>query len=343
LNAYKKVQVLASSDTHSFNYSATGATITATCSADDCPLPNKTATLTLTAPTLTTYGQTSEGISANATLTGLDAFNAATGLDVAATNIKYYNVVKVEIEGSTYERLDTDHPLNAAPTDAGKYGAGITLENVKTSAGEGNRVRALVSYTIAKAAETAPTADAAKAHEILLCVQTGKTMSDGSHFKFEGDGYHVPKNEEFINNFSFLPESIANQAEIANKCKFRFKKKDITMPAFPTGNKSMEDLFVEECWKGFHERFDGTDIDVNLYKERLEHEMSIIAQMKFQAYFLIVADFIGYAKKNGIAVGPGRGSAVGSLVSYCLKITNLDPIPYGLLFERKKIALVKPR
>lgn len=178
------------------------------------------------------------------------------------------------------------------------------------------------------------TAEAAKAHEILLCVQTGKTMSDANHFKFDGDGYHVPTNEEFINNFSFLAESIANQAEITQKCAFRFSKKDITMPKFPTGDKSMEQMFIDECWKGFHKRFEGSDVDVDAYKERLEYEMGIIAQMKFQAYFLIVADFINYAKDNGIAVGPGRGSAVGSLVSYCLGITNLDPIPYGLLFER---------
>lgn len=187
------------------------------------------------------------------------------------------------------------------------------------------------------------TKEAAKAHEILLCVQTGKTMTDANRFKFDGDGYHVPTNKEFIDNFSFLKESIANQAEIAQKCEFRYTKKDITMPKFPTGDKSMEQMFIDECWKGFHQRFDNSDVDMNVYKERLEYEMSVIAQMKFQAYFLIVADFIGYAKNNGIAVGPGRGSAVGSLVSYCLGITNLDPIPYGLLFERKEIALVKLR
>lgn len=187
------------------------------------------------------------------------------------------------------------------------------------------------------------TKEAARAHEILLCVQTGKTMTDMNRFKFDGDGYHVPTNEEFIQNFSFLKDSFINQAEIAQKCAFRFSKKDITMPKFPTGDKSMEQMFIDECWKGFHKRFDGSDVDIEAYKERLEYEMSIIAQMKFQAYFLIVADFIGYAKDNGIAVGPGRGSAVGSLVSYCLGITNLDPIPYGLLFERKEIALVKPR
>ena len=187
------------------------------------------------------------------------------------------------------------------------------------------------------------TKEAARAHEILLCVQTGKTMTDVNRFKFDGDGYHVPTNKEFIDNFSFLKESVSTQAEIAQKCAFRFSKKDITMPKFPTGDKSMEQMFIDECWKGFHKRFDGSDVDIEAYKERLEYEMGIIAQMKFQAYFLIVADFIGYAKDNGIAVGPGRGSAVGSLVSYCLGITNLDPIPYGLLFERKEIALVKPR
>lgn len=173
-----------------------------------------------------------------------------------------------------------------------------------------------------------------QAHEILLCVQTGKTLSDPSHFRFDGDGYHVPTNKELCELFSFLKESIANQAEIVKKCEFNFSKTEITMPVFPTGDKTIEELFVEECWKGFHERFDDSDVDIDAYKERLEYEMGVISQMKFQAYFLIVADFIKYAKDNHIAVGPGRGSAVGSLVAYSLKITDLDPIPYGLLFER---------
>ena len=127
---------------HNWSYEAHGATITATCANTDGGHDGETtATLTINAPALTTYGGTG---SAEATLTGLDAFNTATGLAVSATDIKYYNVVKIEIDGSTFERLDTENPLNAAPTDAGKYGAGITLEAEEST-------RAFVWYTIAKA------------------------------------------------------------------------------------------------------------------------------------------------------------------------------------------------
>ena len=131
-----------SSHAHNWSYEASGATITATCANTDGGHDGETtATLTINAPALTTYGGTG---SAEATLTGLDAFNTATGLAVSATDIKYYNVVKIEIDGSTFERLDTENPLNAAPTDAGKYGAGITLEAEEST-------RAFVWYTIAKA------------------------------------------------------------------------------------------------------------------------------------------------------------------------------------------------
>jgi len=173
-----------------------------------------------------------------------------------------------------------------------------------------------------------------RAHEVLLCIGTGSTMANPNHFKFSGEGYHVLSNEEMVDTFDMLGEAIYTQAEIVEKCQFRFKKKEIVMPHFPTGELSIPETFVIDCWNGFNKRFKNSKIDMDVYKKRLEYEILIIKQMKFEAYFLIVADFIKYARDNGIAVGPGRGSAVGSLVSYSLYITNLDPIPYGLLFER---------
>ena len=177
-------------------------------------------------------------------------------------------------------------------------------------------------------------AESKKAHEVLLCIGTGTTMTNEKRFKFEGTGYHVFTNKEMIDTFSMIGEAVSNQLEVVQKCKFRFKKQEISMPLFPTGGLTTNEAFRKACWDGFEERFGNADIDFEVYKERLEYEISVISQMKFEAYFLIVADFIKYARDNGIGVGPGRGSAVGSLVAYCLKITNLDPIPYGLLFER---------
>lgn len=174
-------------------------------------------------------------------------------------------------------------------------------------------------------------------HEILLCMQTGKTLNDPSRMKFSGDGYHIHTADDMDERFSFIPEAIDNTLEIAEKCsKFELQLGKIYMPKFEIPEGETENsLFEKLAWEGFDKRFeDQEQLKDSVYIDRMKHEISTIQNMGFSAYFLIVADFIGYAKKNGIMVGPGRGSAVGSLVSYALGIIDLDPIPYDLLFER---------
>lgn len=184
----------------------------------------------------------------------------------------------------------------------------------------------------------------AYAHEVLLCIGTGKRMDDPTHFKFDGDGYHVLTNEEAYERFKAYPQAIQNQMEIAEKCQFYFEDTHVTMPAYNVPAPYTEaEYFNKLCWDGFKERFENSDVDQKVYKERLEYELGIIHQMGFEGYFLIVQDFINWAKNKGIAIGPGRGSCVGSLAAYCMKITDLDPIPLDLLFEREEIAFVKPR
>lgn len=177
----------------------------------------------------------------------------------------------------------------------------------------------------------------AKNHEILLCIQTGKTMSDADRMVFPGTGYHIHTAEEVEELFRDLPEAIDSTLEIAEKCNLELEFGKVYMPHFevpaPFANENA--YFKHLCWQGFEDRFKGTTkYNDPEYRHRLEYEIEVIEKMGFEGYFLIVWDFIRFAKENGILVGPGRGSVVGSLAAYCLKITDLDPIPYGLLFER---------
>jgi len=176
-----------------------------------------------------------------------------------------------------------------------------------------------------------------KIHEILLCLQTGKTLSDPDKMVFEGDGYHIHTPEEMEEKFKDIPEALDNTLEIAEKCsKFELQLNKLYMPKFDVPEGETENSYFEKLvWEGFRKRFEGKpEYSSSEYNDRLKLEMRIIEKMGYASYFLIVQDFINYAKNNGIMVGPGRGSAVGSLVSYSLGITDLDPIPYGLLFER---------
>lgn len=201
---------------------------------------------------------------------------------------------------------------------------------IKLSAETGIKLVATTDshYTLASDKET---------HDILLCLQTGKNLSDENRMRFRGNGYHIHTVEEMEDKFKFLPEALDSTIEIAEKCsELEIELGKLYLPEFevPEGSNT-HDHFSKEVWDGFHLRFDGTPMVTDpVYLERLDYEIKIIAQMGYEAYFLIVADFINYAKSNGIMVGPGRGSAVGSLVSYSMGIVDLDPIPYGLLFER---------
>ncbi|MDR3578393.1 MAG: DNA polymerase III subunit alpha [Oryzomonas sp.] len=184
----------------------------------------------------------------------------------------------------------------------------------------------------------------ARAHEVLLCIQTGKTMSDPTHMKFTADEFYVKTPEEMARAFSYAPEAIANTIAIAERCDLEIPlNKEYYFPHFePPVGKSHDEMLEDLASEGLKERMitilaKYPDMPLErqqAYFDRLRIELDCIRQMQFPAYFLIVSDFINWAKNNGIPVGPGRGSAAGSLVAYAIKITDLDPMPYNLLFER---------
>jgi DNA polymerase III subunit alpha len=178
----------------------------------------------------------------------------------------------------------------------------------------------------------------AQAQDMLLCIQTGKTLADQDRFKFEGSGYFIkPAAEMYRQDGSDLWQEgcrnsqllIADRVDASGMFEYRN-----LMPRFPLpeGFESEAELFAAEAWKGMDRRYPGGYDEQ--HRKQAEYEIGIICQMGFPGYFLVVADFIMWAKNNGIAVGPGRGSAAGSIVSYALGITDLDPIVHGLMFER---------
>lgn len=171
-----------------------------------------------------------------------------------------------------------------------------------------------------------------EAHDILLCIQTGKKVADENRMRYEGGQYYVKSEEEMRELFSYIPEAIDNTAKIAERCNVEIEFGVTKLPRYevPEGYDSWGYL-NHLCSEGFKERYPEDD---GTLKERLEYELGVIKSMGYVDYFLIVWDFINFARSHGIAVGPGRGSAAGSIVSYCLKITNIDPIRYQLLFER---------
>ena len=174
----------------------------------------------------------------------------------------------------------------------------------------------------------------AKAHDILICIQTGKTVKDQDRMRFQGDGLYFKSPEEMERAFADLPEALRSTIEIAERCNVDFKLGAPHLPKFlPPDNMPAGKYLEGLVMKGLKERFGGSGMP-EAYLRRIEHELSVIQKMGYESYFLIVWDFINYAKEKGIPVGPGRGSAAGSLVSYALRITEIDPIEYGLLFER---------
>ncbi|MFW5734414.1 MAG: DNA polymerase III subunit alpha [Oceanidesulfovibrio sp.] len=176
-----------------------------------------------------------------------------------------------------------------------------------------------------------------EAHDVLLCIQTAACVNDEKRMRFTTSDLYYKSPEEMAAHFPELPEAIENSALIAEQCNVELDLKTHHFPVYslPEG-KSLHEEFVELCRAGLEERIAKAlyEIDRQLYEERLEKEIDVIAQMGFEGYFLIVQDFINWAKAQNIPVGPGRGSAAGSLVAWVLNITNLDPIPYNLLFER---------
>ena len=173
----------------------------------------------------------------------------------------------------------------------------------------------------------------ARTQDVLMCVQMGKTVDDPNRMKFETEEFYLKSEEEMASLFPDFPEALENTAKIAEMCQvdFEFGKHHLPQFQLPEGYTDSWDYFKDICEAGLERRYKEV---LPEYRERLSYEMGIIRQMGFVDYFLIVSDFIGYAKKNGIPVGPGRGSAAGSIVSYCLEITDVDPMKYDLVFER---------
>ena len=179
-----------------------------------------------------------------------------------------------------------------------------------------------------------------RAHEILLCIQTGNTFNDANRFKFDSDQLYFKSPQEMEDTLGRFPNAIDNTKAVADMCNVEFGKKTYHFPRFSLKDDvSEDDLFKDLAMKGFEERLakikeKTPDIDEQVYRDRIKYEIDIILDMGFPGYFLIVADFINHAKEIGVPVGPGRGSAAGSMVAYAMGITALDPIEHGLIFER---------
>ena len=175
-------------------------------------------------------------------------------------------------------------------------------------------------------------AEDAKPHDILLCIQTGKKLSDENRMRYDGGQYYVKSEEEMLRLFPYAKQALENTQKIADRCHVEIEFGVTKLPKYdvPEGYTSWEYL-QKLCYEGLEKRYGDPSEEL---KERLSYELETIHQMGYVDYFLIVWDFIKYAKDHGISVGPGRGSAAGSIVSYCLEITTIDPIRYQLLFER---------
>jgi len=172
----------------------------------------------------------------------------------------------------------------------------------------------------------------ALAQDVLMCIQTGKTLDEENRMKFESSEFYLKSPEEMASLFSYIPEALENTIRIAESCNVTLDFGTIHLPSFRVPEGLTEDEYLNRlCYKGARERYPEITGEI---KQRLDYELETIKKMGYSSYFLIVWDFINFARQNGIMVGPGWGSAAGSLVAYCLYITNIDPLKYNLLFER---------
>jgi DNA polymerase-3 subunit alpha len=172
----------------------------------------------------------------------------------------------------------------------------------------------------------------AQAHEALLCVQSGDSLKNPNHWKFDTDQFFFKSEHEIAGDFPGLDEAMRRTLEIADRCNVELELGTILLPKYPVPDgRDAFDYLVELCEKGLLKRYGKSTPEL---QDRLRFELKTIKEMGFADYFLIVWDFVNFAKRNGIQVGPGRGSAAGSLAAYCLEVTDVDPIRYGLLFER---------
>ena len=186
--------------------------------------------------------------------------------------------------------------------------------------------------------------DDARAHDILLCIGTGKSVEDRDRLRYHGDQFFLKTAEEMAEVFGEVPEALANTLRIAERCDVRLDVSENHLPDFDVPAGFTADLhFAHVVREGFNSRLKRLRTladeavlrhSISDYETRLEYEIEMIQRMRYPGYFLIVWDLIRYARERHIPVGPGRGSAAGSLVSYCMRITDIDPLQYGLLFER---------
>ena len=173
----------------------------------------------------------------------------------------------------------------------------------------------------------------AKAHEALLCIQTGSSMSDPNRWRFSTEEFYLKSADEMRAVFKDLPEAYRNTLAVAERCDLELTFGQFHLPKYDVPAGYTLDSYLEHlAFEGLRRRYGGSPADAVV--ERLRYELSVVIKMGFSGYFLVVWDFIAFARRQGIAVGPGRGSSAGSLVAYCLGITNVDPVGYGLLFER---------
>ncbi|HOD93688.1 MAG TPA: DNA polymerase III subunit alpha [Clostridia bacterium] len=173
----------------------------------------------------------------------------------------------------------------------------------------------------------------AKAHDLLLCIQTAKTVDEENRMRFPSDEFYFKSKEEMVRDFSNIPEAVTNTQRIADMCNVNFKLDEMHLPKFPLPENTDHYEYMKNIvFTGLRRRY--KDQLTQTHIQRAEYELEVINNMKYIDYFLITADFINFAKTNGIPVGPGRGSAAGSIVAYAMNITNVDPIKYNLLFER---------
>ena len=194
-----------------------------------------------------------------------------------------------------------------------------------------------------------------KSHDILMCIQTAKTVDDPNRRRYPSDQFYLKSPEEMWDMFSYMPEALENTVKIADECNFKYKFHESKLPKFPLpeGKDDPYEYLKETCYTGLIDRYDvfkdlrekeldydevnkivENSSEAQEFVDRLEYELGVIKQMGYIDYFLIVWDFIKFSYDNGIPTGPVRGSAAGSIVAYTLGITKIDPIKYSLIFER---------
>jgi DNA polymerase III subunit alpha len=233
---------------------------------------------------------------------------------------------------------DAESELDRLVQTFGKDNVYVELQNAHLDV-QARILPQLVSLAQARGLPTVATGDVhylrdtdARAHEALLCIQSGDSLKNPDHWRFETDHFYFKSSEEMLGDFPGNEDALRRSLEVAERCNVEIELGRILLPRFdvPEGRDAF-DYLVELCEKGLHRRYGKATPELT---ERLQYELRTIREMGFTDYFLIVWDFIHFAKTHGISVGPGRGSAAGSLVSYCLEVTDLDPIAHDLLFER---------